>query len=279
MFLGNVFYYCGQNLVTILRPVSGDRESTPKGGFPGRFPRTHHQGASGGVMEHQNKPNYFPELRFDTLEAYAYKWGEARDDEDGNLYWPFVKRIILFRTPVAYDYKKKYLLFFELSEITDKNEKNFPQLIESTDWLTWLGDNENHFQEIYKKKPGKGFLNEWIVMTNLPKGVPEKHSWILFSRTSDRSIIKKTLPVQEDRIDCQEIAENIWKEYSLDIKYMKMHPDIKKITGKQYKDKTIHNWFSEVAPPDVKRPGRRSKNYEKKQIAICKKLKIEVPKK
>jgi hypothetical protein len=62
-------------------------------------------------MSHKNDSGYFPELRFQTLESYAHKWGGARDDEDGSLYWPFVKRIILYRTPVAYDYKKVSIIF------------------------------------------------------------------------------------------------------------------------------------------------------------------------
>lgn len=90
---------------------------------------------------------------------------------------------------------------------------------------------------------------------------------------------KKLRPNQADKLKCQEIARGVWKEHLLDIKYMKMHPDIKKIVGRLYTDGTVHGWISEVAPDEVSRKSRRSKDYVKNQLAICKKLKIEVPKK
>ena len=90
---------------------------------------------------------------------------------------------------------------------------------------------------------------------------------------------KKLRPDQEDKLECQKIAKEVWKEHLLDIKYMIMHPDIKKIVGRQYKDKTVHRWLSKEAPDEVQRKGTRSKNYVKEQLAICEKLKIEVPKK
>ena len=90
---------------------------------------------------------------------------------------------------------------------------------------------------------------------------------------------KKLRPSTEDKIKCQEIASKVWKEYLLDIAYMKMHPDIKKIVGKRYKNNTVHVWLSEFAPDKVKRKGRRDKNYIKEQLSICQNLNIEVPKK
>jgi hypothetical protein len=227
-------------------------------------------------MAHNNNPHFFPSLRAAKLESFAHTWAK---------YFTFMKRISLYQVPVdGFDYSVKYVMFFELSEISktngfDEHDESFIELLEGPDVLRCLDTKPSHFKEVYKDTPLDNFFDEWRFVTKLPEGIVEKYSWILFSRTSDRSIRKKILPVQEDKIKCQKIASDIWKESLLDIKYMKMHPDIKKITGKRYKDKTIHNWFSEVAPPDVKRPGRRSKNYEKKQIAIYKKLKIEVPKK
>jgi len=91
--------------------------------------------------------------------------------------------------------------------------------------------------------------------------------------------IKKLRPSQEDKFECQKIAKEIWEEHPLDIKYMKMHPNIRKIVGKQYKDSTLHGWLSDVAPQQIKRGFRRSKDYIKKQLIICKKLGIKVPKK
>jgi hypothetical protein len=91
---------------------------------------------------------------------------------------------------------------------------------------------------------------------------------------------KKLRPNQKDKIECQKIAQKVWKKYLLDIKYMKIHPEIKRIVGKQYKGKrTLHEWLSEVAPDEVKRKGVRGEEYTKEQLSICKKLNIEVPKK
>ena len=93
-------------------------------------------------------------------------------------------------------------------------------------------------------------------------------------------IKRKKRPDQEDKLKCQAIATGVWEEYPLDYKYMKMHPEIKKIVGRQYKGKnTLHDWLAEVAPEQIKRVGIRSKDYIKEQLAICKKLNIEVPKK
>jgi hypothetical protein len=128
-------------------------------------------------MSDTNHPDYFPELRFHTFESYAHKWAESG-------YWPFMKRIVLYRIPVAaYDFKKKYLLFFELSESTDRGDKDFAQSLERSDWLISLGESPNKFREIYKKEPGENYLDEWIVKTKLSEGTVEKCSWMLFSRT------------------------------------------------------------------------------------------------
>jgi len=90
---------------------------------------------------------------------------------------------------------------------------------------------------------------------------------------------KKLRASTEDKIMCQEIASKVWKDHLLDIAYMKMHPDIKRIVGKRYKKKTVHVWLSEVAPDEVKWKGRRDKNYIKEQLSIRQNLNIEVPKK
>ncbi len=83
---------------------------------------------------------------------------------------------------------------------------------------------------------------------------------------------------QEDKEDCQKIASNVWERYPfLKIKYMKLHPKIKAITGRLYQPKTVHEWLSEVAPDDVKKPGRTSKKELKRQRHICNELGIKWP--
>jgi hypothetical protein len=58
---------------------------------------------------------------------------------------------------------------------------------------------------------------------------------------------------------------------------MKLHPKIKAITGRLYQPKTVHEWLSEVAPDDVKKPGRTSKKELKRQRHICNELGIKWP--
>lgn len=89
---------------------------------------------------------------------------------------------------------------------------------------------------------------------------------------------KKLRPSTKDKLKCQEIAQEVWKEYPLDYKYMMMHPEIK-IVGKNYTPRRVREWLSEVADKKIKRKGTRSKDYEKEQLVFCKKLNIEVPKK
>ncbi len=83
---------------------------------------------------------------------------------------------------------------------------------------------------------------------------------------------------QKDKKKCQLVASGVWDRYpSLKIKYMKAHPAIMKITGRLYKDKTVHEWLSEVAPDDIKKPGRISNEELKRQRHICDELGIKGP--
>ena len=61
------------------------------------------------------------------------------------------------------------------------------------------------------------------------------------------------------------------------IKYMKLHPKIKAITGRLYQPKTVHEWLSGVAPDDVKKPGRISNEEMKRQRHICCEIGINWP--
>jgi len=85
---------------------------------------------------------------------------------------------------------------------------------------------------------------------------------------------------QKDKIKCQEIGKEVWKQYPiLDIKHLKNHPEILKISGKNktlYKDKTLHKWLSEVAPESASAKGRRSIEIQKQQKEICKKIGISL---
>ncbi|MFA5904990.1 MAG: hypothetical protein WC836_13725 [Desulfobacula sp.] len=95
---------------------------------------------------------------------------------------------------------------------------------------------------------------------------------------------------QQDKQSCQKIAKSEWKKNpELAIKYMIKHPMILKACGPkgkrhlkknsgppspQYKPKTLRTWISEVAPTEVKKQGRLSKDSEERQLKICEKLGI-----
>jgi len=82
---------------------------------------------------------------------------------------------------------------------------------------------------------------------------------------------------QEDKIKCQEIAQQVWEEYPiLDIKHMKQLPDIIKRFRKLYEDRTVHNWLSEVAPDRAKKKGARSPQVRSHQKTACRKLNIPI---
>ena len=91
---------------------------------------------------------------------------------------------------------------------------------------------------------------------------------------------KKLRPDQKDKIECQNIALEVWKKYPiLDIFHLKKHPDIKKISGVTYglyKETTIHRWLSEIAPKNAKDKGKRSKETREEQKKICKKIGINI---
>jgi len=136
------------------------------------------------------------------------------------------------------------------------------------------------------------FLNKWalkiknirkvdpdfsqLVVNAFDKPVQKESAITLFQlKPSNQKSGSKLRPHQEDKIIIQGIAKNVWKEYPiLDIKQLKEHPEIKKIVGKLYKNKTLHKWLSEVALPRAKKPGRRDSKTKAKQEKICQKLGI-----
>ena len=79
--------------------------------------------------------------------------------------------------------------------------------------------------------------------------------------------------------EVQAIGKDTWCKYPvLDIKRMVLHPQIQKIChDKKYtfvEDCTIHEWLAEVAPDDIKKGGRRTKENLTEQERICKSLGI-----
>jgi len=72
----------------------------------------------------------------------------------------------------------------------------------------------------------------------------------------------KLRPEQEDKILVQEAASRLWKTppFLTITAMMKRDEILIEANGKTYKPKTLRSWLSEVAPPEVKKPGRPRKN-------------------
>ncbi len=77
-------------------------------------------------------------------------------------------------------------------------------------------------------------------------------------------------PSQVDKLICQAIAKTLWDEYpQMTIAAMTEHKAILEYGGgKLYSGKnTLRDWLSEVAPPDVKKPGRPKSIKPNKDVA------------
>lgn len=158
---------------------------------------------------------------------------------------------------------------------------------------------DGSFESVYKNQPPpENWRKDWsvnVVWSNSKKNfklrqtelseyhvvlfqqdVNVKGSVVLFEGQESHRITNQS---SQDKEACQKIAQSEWKTYpGLAIKYMKKHPEIKKICGStytQYKEDTVHQWLSEVAPQGVKKPGRISKDNEELQLRMCEKLRIK----
>ncbi|RZB32301.1 MAG: hypothetical protein SRB1_01317 [Desulfobacteraceae bacterium Eth-SRB1] len=92
------------------------------------------------------------------------------------------------------------------------------------------------YKTVYRKTPSIDYFRNWMYCLKqsesedqLPEGVLTAGSyWIIFQKKIDQIQPKRKLrPDQEDKLNVQKIAKEVWKQFPLDIKYMKMHPDIK----------------------------------------------------
>lgn len=113
----------------------------------------------------------------------------------------------------------------------------------------------------------------WAKHKDLP--IPDELKVLL--KSEEAPVEENLRPNQEDKRNVQAIALETWKNYEvLDIKHMKELPAIKNIVGRQYKQKTLHNWLSEVAPDRAKKAGKRKPETRAKQEAACQKLGIRL---
>jgi hypothetical protein len=93
----------------------------------------------------------------------------------------------------------------------------------------------------------------------------------LESPQEEAQAVEQTLrPNQIDKLVCQAIGRTLWDEHPrMTIAAMTKHKAIQEYGGgKIYKGKnTLRDWLSEVAPEEVKKPGRRAQLKLNKDVA------------
>ena len=181
----------------------------------------------------------------------------------------------------------------------DYDEKKFPEATYERLWFTTQPNlrRENFknlpqeylklvtadFARVYKWPAKDNYLEEWRfkvkfknaeLNANIRKDGPHVVLWEPKQQAKDKPMLR---PNQQDKIECQKIAEETWGKYPiLDIVHMEKLPAITKIVGKQYTGhNTLRNWLKEVAPKRAKQPGKRNKETCLEQRKICEKLKIK----
>lgn len=236
------------------------------------------------------------------------------DDYIGKAYWTFKLGMDLVILPTYDgDYPIQFVIdedlfedILQAVETGDLETINTPEQIRDiVDFATF--DEPAELEKHCKEKPGQKFYrfevikekqNYFYKKIKIKPVVFIKYIKENFDRFSDIEIPpeleglvkkkgadqdnggKKLRPDQEDKIECQKIAKEVWKEYEdLDIKHLKKHPKIKKISGsanKFYKETTIHRWLSEVAPENAKKRGKRPKEIREEQNKICEEIGIKM---
>ena len=77
-----------------------------------------------------------------------------------------------------------------------------------------------------------------------------------FDNIKSDPLKKKLRPVQKCKIDCREMAKELWeKDPTFTISAMFDHAEIKKIRNNKYMKKTFRNWVKNLCPN--RKPGRR----------------------
>jgi hypothetical protein len=113
----------------------------------------------------------FPLLNRDALEKWGSKWGRQYD---------YLKRVVLYGSPMETPSELLYILYFEFSTSTDagkQSEKIFGETIAfSYEAILTAG-----FEEVYKKEPDMSFRDEWYLVTNINHAnYDEKYSWVIY---------------------------------------------------------------------------------------------------
>jgi hypothetical protein len=173
------------------------------------------------------------------------------------------------------DYRKNYLIHFEVSEISEaegfneyqptkehpdkpsvlkKADRAFINVLQGPDALIWLGDlTRRTFKKVYNETPAENFFEEWRFTTELPENIDTKHKWILFEGTR-----KKQRPSQLAREQARMIAQAIWKDdNSIPVPIMAERGEIVAV-AKDYTKGTVMKWLRGANPnPKPGRPRRK----------------------
>jgi len=160
-------------------------------------------------MSHPKNDDFFPNLRFTTLQKYAKAWVNLTKEMGFPEHGFPLKHIRLFdATPIVgnqsyqrrkddkenpitdFEYfRKRYIVTFEFPDF--ENSQDMPQdnnafefarktlefnlkFPEPTLW------RNSSFREVYKEKPDDNWLSEWVFQVGVPKDVDEEFCWVLY---------------------------------------------------------------------------------------------------
>lgn len=113
----------------------------------------------------------FPLLNRDALEKWGSKWGQQYD---------YLKRVVLYGSPMETPSELLYILYFEFSTSTDAGKQS-EEIFGETIAFAYEVILTAGFEEVYKKEPDMSFRDEWYLVTNTYNGnYDEKYSWVIY---------------------------------------------------------------------------------------------------
>ena len=170
--------------------------------------------------------------------AKSYFFGEIKADDHNDIGPVIWKRSIPLLT--LYEYENGQ--FKEVNEAEEQSLNQYIRLDKFRDYLKTVGDE----YELCIPLPRLLFTKK-----------DESHEVLDVSSIEQNKSSRKHRPCQRHKIECREVAKNLWKKDStLTIADMPMKDEITEACeGKIYAEKTIRNWIKELCPN--RSPGRR----------------------
>ena len=113
----------------------------------------------------------FPLLNRDALEKWGSKWG---------LQYNYLKRVVLYGTPMDTPSELLYTLYFEFNTSIDAGKQS-EGIFNETIAFSYETILTAGFEEVYKKEPAMTFRDEWHLVTDAYEGdYDEKYSWVIY---------------------------------------------------------------------------------------------------